>query len=232
MLNVLLSKLRKPVPEPESTEFENILNIAEKLASMPNPIPRLHDLQKLIMRPIQALHMSDAYRKPAHGAIDSLDDFKSFGIDSLPTLQKGFVEFLWYSCKAKESDIPTANLASDIVLPTPWSQSSMVNMLGFLGQHRGLRPFKEEDNHRLSWWYPLNIFWVQNGNHSIMQGILVGEGLITPVSGYDLTPLYNEVRFDGKFWVDRTGEQIGCPRYPELGYVYEIGRLILSKKYS
>jgi len=73
--------------------------------------------------------------------------------------------------------------------------------------------------------YPLMIGSVGGGNHSIMQGILDGKGEIKPAEMYDISCLLPAVYFDGTDWVcTHSGDNIGTPRYPELGWVWEIAK--------
>lgn len=80
-----------------------------------------------------------------------------------------------------------------------------------------------------TWWYPLNIFTVEGGNHSIAQGIILCEGKVQPSEAFDLTQLLRHIRFDGRVWRDiKSEESLGKPRYKELGYIFEIGRHIVA----
>jgi hypothetical protein len=81
----------------------------------------------------------------------------------------------------------------------------------------------------VEYWWPLNIFWVLNGNHSIVQGILSAEGEVIPEAGYDYSKYYEKFGFDGVYWIElKSGKKVGKPRYPELGIIFEIGRFLLN----
>lgn len=87
-----------------------------------------------------------------------------------------------------------------------------------------LGEFRQDDNHMVLYFYPLMIGSV-GGNHSIMQGILDGKGEIKPAEMYDISCLIPAVYFDGTNWVcTHSGDNIGTPRYPELGWVWEIAK--------
>lgn len=88
----------------------------------------LEDLQRLIARPLQSLHMVDAYLKPAHGAVKSL----------LPE----DIGFPFDYENLKKMDAPAAVLGRDIVLPTSWSPGSMDSMTGKIGPGRNCGRFK------------------------------------------------------------------------------------------
>ena len=50
-----------------------------------------------------------------------------------------------------------------------------------------------------------------------------------PVEVYDLSPIIESVKFDGKQWLCmKTNVVLGVPRYPEFGWVWEVGRLIME----
>lgn len=190
----------------------------------------LEDLQRLILRPIQSIHMADAYYKQDHGAISAFHTWNSIGIGYIPSLEKNFIEFV-LAHEMDKNGLPVAKLGRDNVLPTSWHPSSILNSIGLIGEGRKYGCWTQDSNHKLTFMYPLNIYWVDGGNHSITVGILLAEGHISPNVGYDLSELYPHVIFNGDFWLDaKTGEKIGRPRYQELGYAYEIGRLIIALK--
>lgn len=232
-MTFLKSLLRKKAPdveaENESNAFENLMMRAKIFANQKN-VAALEDLQKLVMRPIQSLRMVDVYFKPDHKSLGVYHIWNDFGLNYVPGLDNSFISHLIENQIEKE-DLPVAKLGRDIVLPSGWSPSSIMNSLGRIGEGRKSGPWEQDSNHQLHYWYPLNIFWVGGGNHSITVGIILSEGVIKSAEGYDLTKLYEHVYFNGQCWIDtHGGKAIGTPIYKELGYVYEIGRLILQVK--
>ncbi|MBD1574795.1 hypothetical protein HC725_16215 [Vibrio sp. S17_S38] len=192
-------------------------------------IDGLEDLQRLIMRPIQSHHMREnVYLLDQHPS--KLLDFspEDFGIKYIPSMECTFIRFFYELVpKIESKNIPLAHLGRDIVLPTPWSPERTSRLLGVLGNKEEWAP---DLNHNLQWCYPFNIFLVISGNHSITQGIIRSSGNIKPRYGYDFSILYQYIEFDGYSWIDiKTGQKIGEPRYMELGYIYEIGRIIFEK---
>ena len=116
-----------------------------------------------------------------------------------------------------------------MVIPTLWSESSILNSLGMIGKRRELGVFVQDINHSVTLMRPLNIVWVNGGNHSIAQGILDGEGELVPDDIYDVSRIIRGVRFDGQNWVCRkTGENLGWPMYAEFGWAWEIARLLID----
>lgn len=210
------------------SELSLLLERASKLMAL-GKREALVDLQRLVMRPIQSDHMLSAYLRPDHSATCSFDKWRHFGLSYIPDLEMSFIDFLMAGRSMSIEQAPKAALGRDIVLPTCWHPSSIINVLGSIGEGRCGGSWKQDPNHHLDYWFPLNIFWVGGGNHSIMQGILIAEGDVTPEEAYDLTPLYEHVAFNGDNWISKaTNENIGKPRYKELGYIYEIGRLLIT----
>lgn len=189
----------------------------------------LEDLQRLVMRPIQSRHMVDAYLMPSHGATESLYMWTDLGIDYIPGAKQTLDEFITDNRQLQKEKLPLAKLGQDIILPTCWSPHSIRNLLGKVGLNRKLGSWVQDPNHSLTWCYPMNIFWVNGGNHSITQGIVIAQGELKPVDGFDLSDMYNFIKFDGDEWIDiKSGSKLGAPRYKEFGYIYEIGRYILA----
>lgn len=208
-------------PPPADGGWQALLRRIDQLAQE-GRVEALRDLQRIIARPMQSRHMAAAYLRPDHAAPESIEPFRQFGLI-----------FGWepthLSLKATlvpQDRLPTAKLGRDIVLPTCWHPSSSLGLLGFIGPEPGRRPWKLDPlNHRLTWWYPLNIFSVAGGNHSIAMGILAAEGELTATSGFDMSGLLPSVAFDGHNWIEpETGKMLGTPRYREFGYLFEIGR--------
>lgn len=217
--------------ESENIAFQNLMMRANYFADRKN-VAALEDLQKLVMRPIQSLRMVDVYFKEDHKSQGTFHIWNDIGLNYIPGLGTSFISHL-IDNRIDNERLPVAKLGSDIVLPSGWSPASIMNSLGKIGDGRPLGTWVQDANHQLHFWYPLNLFWVGGGNHSITVGIILSEGTIKPVEGYDLSKLYKYVNFDGQNWRDsHTGKVIGIPLYKELGYVYEIGRLILQVKIS
>lgn len=217
----------KPADATKKNELELLLERANYFFERRN-VAALEDLQRLILRPIQSTHMADAYLKQDHGAVSAFHTWNSMGIGFIPGLQKNFIEFA-LEHEMDKKILPLAKLGRDNLLPTSWHPSSIVDSIGQIGEGRKYGSWTKDSNHKLTFMYPLNIYWVDGGNHSITVGIILAEGYILPSVGYNLSALYPHVFFDGERWVDtKTGEKIGKPRYKELGYVFEIGRLIAS----
>lgn len=205
-------------------EFETFSRRIQTLVSQ-NRVDALVDFQRLLLRPIQSHHISDAYLNPDHRSPESLNPFRDFGPIRVPGPGTTFTEFLSKHGRLPVENAPAALLGRDAILPTCWSPASIMNTLGVIGTGLKCGPWLQELNHSVTWWYPMNIYWVLGGNHSIAQGVLRAEGAVQPDDAYDLSGLFPHLSFDGETWIDsKSGTAIGKPRYKELGYVYEIGR--------
>ena len=203
---------------------------ANELANQKNT-SGLADLIKIILRPIQAEHIRNAYLNEPHAAIGELF-YSDLGLNCvLPEFKKTFSELLHTDlCRILDNAyFPKLNLASDVTLPTSWHPNSIVNTSGMIGKGLRCGQFVQSENHKVMLTYPLGIGWVANGNHSIIQAIIRGEGEITPIEVYDLSPIIRSVKFDGQQWLGiKSKKSLGMPRYQEFGWVWEIGRLIIE----
>lgn len=231
----------KKSPALASTSFQHIMNIADILAEEGN-VEGLKDLIKLVLRPIQSVHLLDAYTSAQHEGKGSLCYTKDIGIEGLLHIvlngqivnNKGFVAWcISETCMVDDKSLyPHLELSKDIVLSTPWHLSSLTNTIGSIGQHRSQGMFRQGQNHVVIYQYPLMIGWVSGGNHSIMQGILQG-GALVPEEVHDISPLIGAVKFDEKQWICcHSGVPLGKPRYSEFGWCWEIARKIISLESS
>ncbi|WP_208952489.1 DUF6710 family protein [Rahnella sp. ChDrAdgB13] len=208
------NKKGEPAASSEKNRFDHLLSVAEKL-----PVAALPDLLRAIVRPVQ----SDLLLAVAEEGADSRPDMtpQEFFFDGLIQVQS-------YE-KMKEGELDSADyplsLASDIVLPWPWSLSRYIDNLSYIGTHKG-SPWKQDKiNHYVDLWLPWRIGFVRGGNHSITAGILAGEGTVIPDHVYDMSYMFELVRADGVHWfVD--GQKTEAVKSGRSAAVFEIGRLI------
>ncbi|QCI14075.1 hypothetical protein E6B08_23210 [Pseudomonas putida] len=209
--------------------FENLMRWATCLEAANNRAG-LEDLIKIVLRPVQSIHMREALLRPRHHGPHALHWMSSLG-----GLWDGDAEcgtwagFLLKHCRCPVDECSVISLASDMVIPTLWSESSILNSLGMIGKGRKSGEFMQDKNHSVTLMRPMNIVWVNGGNHSIAQGILGGEGELLPDDVYDVTEIIKGVRFDGELWIcQRTGEKLGSPIYAEFGWAWEIARFLIN----
>lgn len=122
------------------------------------------------------------------------------------------------------------NLATDVVILQAWNDARLTNALSNIGTNVENPFVYDEKNHFASYIYPLGITIIDNGNHSILSGVLKGEGLIYPNQIYDITEQYELAYFDGTSYREKDTNKIiqEVGRF-ELGAVFEIGRLLVEK---
>lgn len=216
-----------------TNRFECLMSWADQVAKRRHE-EGLRDLIKIILRPIQAAHMTDAYLKPADKATEELWWLNSLGLPVwLPSLQERLDSYIINRCTISCDDTcgKKLNLASDIVLPTVWNASSIVRMLGAIGKGLPCGEFQQSINHRVSYMSPIGIGWVDSGNHSIAQAIIRGEGWLTPTEIINVDSIIDLVRYDGNRWrCMETGTDLGEPRYEAFGWAWEIGRRLKDLK--
>ncbi|WP_372239632.1 DUF6710 family protein [Pseudomonas sp. 8Z] len=216
--------------ESPRSQFECLMKWADELVAKRNA-EGLHDLVKIVLRPIQARHMREAYLKPENHGPDSLWWPLALGFSGLSQkLDSDVVSYInshcLVSCVAGKE---TLNLASDVVLPTAWHPTSLVAKLGAIGLGLPEGEFEQSTNHRVCYMYPLGIGWVGGGNHSISQGIVRGEVTLAPTEYLDITPVLHALRYDGDRWrCVVSGRTVGKPCYPEFGWAWELTRKALE----
>ena len=121
------------------------------------------------------------------------------------------------------------DLAKHLVLPVPWNRDRLAKSLAFIGPKRKWGKWKHDDmNHAIEYWEPIGVGWCINGNHSMVAGIIAGEGTTTTVAVRDITPLYAHVTCDGKNYLNSAGKTIGKVNSPEFAAIFEIGRLLVK----
>lgn len=192
--------------------FDHLLSVASSLS-----VPALPDFISAIVRPLQS---------------DFLLAVAEEGTDARPDMTpeefffKGISEVQDYDrMKAGErnpQDYPLS-LASDMVLPWPWSLSRYINNVSRIGTPKGMPWQQDRNNHYVELWLPWRIGFVEGGNHSITAGILAGEGTLIPQHVWDMSFLFERIRTDGIHWYvdDRKTETVKSWR---TAAVFEIGR--------
>ncbi|CAE6862600.1 hypothetical protein R75465_07745 [Paraburkholderia aspalathi] len=125
------------------------------------------------------------------------------------------------------------------MLPWPWNHGRYVDAVASIGaakidpddpwsrHHSGA--WRQDSNHLITLWLPWGIATVGGGNHSIMAGILAGEGVIVPDSVFDMQCVLANVHTDGLAWFDTASDRpIGKVDDPRAAAVFEIGRLMIQ----
>ncbi|WP_113675724.1 DUF6710 family protein [Vallitalea guaymasensis] len=142
--------------------------------------------------------------------------------------EMGFPDKYFYDIVKEVSFIDVKmKLNKDLLLPWPWHRERFLNTFAFIGEGRLGGKWKQDCNHSVSLWLPMGLGWVDYGNHSIMQGIIQGEGEVSPNTIYDIRPIYDYVICDGINYIDiESGKKICSVRSFEIAAIFEIGRLM------
>lgn len=209
--------------------LNKVLFIADEIANQnPDALP---DFVRLLGRKLQSDYMCRA--------ISWLDEHK------MPNLEPKLVWFnellplnsdgqCVHDLKEKTGTTRTLKLASDIILPWPWNVSRVASNISCIGPGRPCGSWEQDTiNHNVEYWLPFGIGWVYGGNHSIMTGILQGEGFITTKRVYDLSKLFPHVRFDGNAFIRISdGTVIQKATEFEFAAIFEVGRLMHERGIS
>lgn len=212
------NKKEKATATKEKNRFDHLLSVAGKL-----PVEALPDLIRAIVRPVQ----SDFLLAVAEEGTDARPD-----MTPQEFFFEGLTRVLSYE-KSKEGEMDGADyplsLASDMVLPWPWSLPRYINNVSCIGTHKG-KPWKQDKiNHYVELWLPWRIGLVRGGNHSITAGILAGEGtlILIPEHVFDMSWLFELVRTDGNHWFVGS-QKVEVVKSGRSAAVFEIGRLLVE----
>lgn len=123
----------------------------------------------------------------------------------------------------------TVYLNTDPVLSFPWDKDRL-STLQYIG-YRTNKPFENRPlNHKMTFFYPINIFLVYNGMHSIFAGIYDRSNYASANQIVNMSSFYQHYYFDGTHFRHYTCNKIiDTPKYVELGILYELGRIYLNK---
>lgn len=220
MLNKLHKFSMKFIPaSQEDHTFSHIMSMANEIAAQ-SP-QGLRELVRALLRPLQAEHMLAVAELKPHASPNAIKDFDFF----FPLNQ------IAQSTDFYLRDKPEmwVDLAKDIVLPTPWERTRYSSALATVGSGKSQGTWRQDSNHCIALWLPWCIGFVGGGNHSITAGILMGEGKLMATDVFDLTPIFNRVRCDGKIYREiGTDRNLGKVHDPRRAAVFEIGRLMAA----
>ncbi len=213
-------KKKKRTTLTDKDKLNNLLH-KTRILSETNDMNVMLDLIRMILRPIQANHIVDAYYHK-NSPLESLEFPSAMFSKDLNYLNEDMLREL----NIKKYLDPTnyqVHLATDMIFPTSWSNASMTRgVLGKIGHKE--KPFIESSNHDITLILPFNISFVNNGNHSIAQGVIAGDGILHPSLVYDFTETLHLIEFNGENWKSDY-KYIKKPIYPEFGYIWEVAKL-------
>lgn len=217
--------------EEASARFRQLLATANAIAAKnPRGLP---DLVLAILRPFQ----SEALLAVAERGTDAIPNIH---IESL--FGKAVVNRFYADGYLRGKKIPPdafkVHLGRHIVLPWPWNHGRYVDAVATIGAAKvdPASPWgrwqpgawrQDPQNHVTTLWLPWGITTVGGGNHSIMAGILAGEGVIVPSAVYDMRCVLEDVHSDGLAWFEtKSNHKIADVEDPRAASVFEIGRLM------
>ncbi len=192
---------------------------------------------------IENSDIKDVRRSPAYSLVRAMTNYHLFDIvrelyedENVTNIQSVFQDIGEATLNSRilrntESfDLGKSNinidLSKDAILVCTWNKKRFVNALLTIGENVGNSFRFDKINHMAIYIYPIGVTVVYNGNHSIMSGILKGEGTIQANQTYDLIPTYEYMYFDGVYFrrKDDDSKLHKVNRF-EIGALYEIGRI-------
>ncbi|ASI93588.1 DUF6710 family protein [Vibrio rotiferianus] len=204
-------KRKKTEDLSNTEEMTHLLRRASALAERKN-VEGLKDLIRTIWRRLQSRQMLEPYLVDDHQATGCID----LVIGSFGEL---------HSCYAGRVD--TYISLSEPIITFPWHPERIIRNLGSIGPDRLMGNFKPSTNHSVNYYWPIMLGQVTGGNHSIAQGIIMGEGEVKVEDWYNLAPLLNKYRNNGHAWIcQERNEIVKYCDCPELGMAWEVSRFL------
>lgn len=187
--------------------------------------------------------IKDVRRSPAYSLVRAMTNYHLFDIvrelyedENVTNVQSVFKDIGEYILNsrvlgnAESFDLGKSgidiDLSKDAILVCAWNKRRFENALLTIGENVGNSFEFDKINHMATYIYPIGVTIVYNGNHSIVSGILKGEGTIQANQTYDLVPTYRYMYFDGVYFRCKDDGSIlhKVERF-EIGALYEIGRI-------
>lgn len=141
----------------------------------------------------------------------------------------------------------TLDLSRIPIIPCLW-KNNYGNLFSIIGENikgdtdyltgqQGNRPFKVSINHLNTYYYPLGITLVDNGNHSQFTAMIKNEGETKFYQFIDYSELYEKIEFDGTRFRKKDGTESDNSysvknyhqyvyEYHIIGTLFEIGRIL------
>lgn len=192
---------------------------------------------------VKSSDIKDVRRSPAYSLVRAMTNYHLFDIvrelyedENVTNVQSVFEDIGEYILNSRvlgnaesfdlgKSDI-NIDLSKDAILVCAWNKKRFEDALLTIGENVGNSFEFDKLNHMATYIYPIGVTVVYNGNHSIVSGILKGEGTIQANQTYDLVPTYEYMYFDGVHFRCKDNNSIlhKVKRF-EIGALYEMGRI-------
>lgn len=208
--------------------FQHVLLAATEMAAI-NKLA-LPTLVRSIALPLQARRLTKALESHEHGARVSADFDNLFFPTHRPISADGqsLNDLLRQRTDALSRTYFRLRLGKDVVLPWAWNRRRLINTLGTIGGSKSGGAWRGDINHRVQLLLPFGVGLVHGGNHSLVAGIVDGEGEVI-ADALDLSVAYEHVVFDGiAFRRKHDGMVLNIPEEEEPGVLFEIGRHMLE----
>lgn len=128
----------------------------------------------------------------------------------------------------------TFKLSQTPIIPWIWDKERSASCLKHIGNPKS--PWKQDGNHQVEYWFPMNIGLVYGGNHSLNSGILQVTGDIIPCDVKDISNFYALVNFKKDKYEVTLGDfsqRVFVENEQAFGGIlFEIGRLLKIKKFN
>jgi hypothetical protein len=211
--------------------FNHLMTLAREIASI--DAHSLSSLARIVAKPLQARRLTAVLTHATHG----LDIPEAFDCTDLhtrtPVTPDGrTMSDLVLGMQGRTRSSGQAywlNLGRDVLVPTPWMDSRIVNAIATIGGGKSQGIWEADNNHQVELLLPFGLGIVYGGNHSIAAGIADGQGRVRTKGIQDFTPSYEFVEYDGlSFKRKYDGLTLSRPVDEEIGQLYEIGRLMVE----
>ncbi len=204
---------------------------------------KLDSILNVIYELIKDSDIKDVRKNPAYSLVRAMTNYHLYDIirelyedEEVTDVQSIFKDIGEYvlngqllnnsvSFELGKSNI-NVDLSKDAILVCAWNKRRFIEALKNIGENV-CNSFKfDKMNHMSTYIYPIGVTVVFNGNHSVVTGILKGEGMIQANQTYDLVPTYEYMYFDGVYFRNKSNDAIlyKVKRF-EIGVLYEIGRV-------
>ncbi|WP_338473335.1 DUF6710 family protein (plasmid) [Niallia sp. XMNu-256] len=131
------------------------------------------------------------------------------------------------SCKKKTTIHPSDSL----IFAFPWKTSRLLDAFNNIGEKVGDKWKQDPLNHKVVLIHPLNIGYVDNGNHSTVMNIINNEAPMYVTAELNLAPIYEELYTDGQYFRRiKDKQEVDKVASVEFAAIFEIGKLILRNK--
>ena len=193
------------------------------LPNFDEPYKKIHFLCKKLCDDIILKHTLSVLTSKEHHSMRS------------PRLDQLFVDFYtverdfnFISSTKTYNKNHNVSLRENGFLSFPWRRESLTWMFDKFEDKDFICKY-DDIAHSITLVKPFDIYFVNEGNHSIACGKLFNKNGIIPCdSAIDYTNIIKEYNFDGKYFINSNGKKINKPYYKELSYLFYLGKILVE----